>query len=94
MPASNGRTRCPQCGRYFSSASMYDHYPRHHGIKWSVAYEEGGSEVPKEVPTPPPSYSIKEVAFNPTEPVTFTRLNGFILLEDSDGHIWIAERIR
>lgn len=78
------------CGREFDTeVGLYRHVRMTHEKTWKVSgnrkpRKQQAVEVITRTPLPPPK---------PRQQL-FKQVDGFVLLEDVDGGLWIAERIR
>lgn len=81
--------QCPDCAGKYVEEYMYSHYYKAHGKKW---HRQEKKEVLPDTTTPvAPSTEDPTYRNRLSE---FRRIEGFVLLTDTDGGIWIAEKIR
>jgi hypothetical protein len=78
------KVRCPDCPKSFSPTYLPQHRRDIHKKFIRPARTKRAAEL---VPVPAP-------VVNGSALPTFVRMSPALMLEDQDGHIWIAERLR
>jgi hypothetical protein len=85
------KEKCPHCGKSYASVYLWgDHMRKAHGI-WGG---KTGRLRKKGMPPRPTNNSQAVEVFNPPKPTAPKfKVLPFIVLEDQDGHMWLAERM-
>jgi hypothetical protein len=79
MAATPTRQACPECGKKLKHVGM--HMKNVHGIAGGLS---GRVHKSRNGAKPEPTFKTRG----------FTRVEEFIVLEDDDGGMWLAEKIR
>lgn len=95
LTRQSGPIRCEICGRMFSARHYGTHKRKQHGIYGGVT-----GRVRRQPDTQTPTTAVAPATVT-TERINgmitdhhFRALSQFVVLEDNDGGLWLAERIR
>lgn len=82
MAQEEQKLACPDCGKEFKASGLAMHRIRIHSNrkKWT-----GGAKGKR---------ALVVQKMNHSEPVKYTALDNFKVLQGEDGSVWLAERIR
>lgn len=94
--ATHPKVECVECHKPFSELYIHQHMRKDHLIfqKAQRAHKSAQTRKPIDNLPMPISHTNGHTNGHTNELPTFVRMSQALMLEDRDGHIWLAEKIR